>query len=320
VKRSRELQGFLDAIRHGQEQVLGDLSMTLCDPYAINFLASSAMKIIHHQVANEALPRDNAILHLLLRMMGLGLSAWDMIDTQEFMEPKLNTGLVTRFIPALMSLVVDDQVRALNAKLPKDEHESAIAIIDHTGPPPEAYQVFIEDNTVGTTLAMHYTIQVTKNKDKIAVKRVLGILAPSVKNHPFEGVFLHNLISYLIQMGDDFEAEDFCTVVFDEFFFTLINSDNVVRHLLRLLKFVYTKVSTTRLENLMKLTEPAATASSSTGSGIPASMAMLGSSGPSATENLSKLHSEIKDKIAAHQDAMAAAAAAATEDKRDSFL
>ena len=152
------------------------------------------------QVANEALPRDNAILHLLLRMMGLGLSAWDMIDTQEFMEPKLNTGLVTRFIPALMSLVVDDQVRALNAKLPKDEHESAIAIIDHTGPPPEAYQVFIEDNTVGTTLAMHYTIQVTKNKDKIAVKRVLGILAPSVKNHPFEDVFLHNLISYLIQV------------------------------------------------------------------------------------------------------------------------
>ena len=174
--------------------------MTLCDPYAVKFLASSAMKIIHHQVANEALPRDNAILHLLLRMMGLGLSAWDMIDTQEFMEPKLNTGLVTRFIPALMSLVVDDQVRALNAKLPKDEHESAIAIIDHTGPPPEAYQAFIEDNTVGTTLAMHYTIQVTKNKDKIAVKRVLGILAPSVKNHPFEDVFLHNLISYLIQV------------------------------------------------------------------------------------------------------------------------
>ena len=111
-----------------------------------------------------------------------------------------HTGLVTRFIPALMSLVVDDQVRALNAKLPKDEHESAIAIIDHTGPPPEAYQAFIEDNTVGTTLAMHYTIQVTKNKDKIAVKRVLGILAPSVKNHPFEDVFLHNLISYLIQV------------------------------------------------------------------------------------------------------------------------
>ena len=154
--------GFLDAIRHGQEQVLGDLSMTLCDPFAINFLASSAIKIINHQVTNEALPRENAILHLLLRMMGLGLSAWDMIDTQEFMEPKLNTGLITQFVPSLMSLVVDDQIRSLNAKLPADEHESALTIIDHTGPPPESYRGFIEQNTVATTLAMHYTIQVSK--------------------------------------------------------------------------------------------------------------------------------------------------------------
>ena len=61
-----------------------------------------------------------------------------------------------------MSLVVDDQIRALNAKLPLDEHESAITIIDHTGPPPESYQGFIEENTVATTLAMHYTIQVIK--------------------------------------------------------------------------------------------------------------------------------------------------------------
>ena len=119
----------------------------------------------------------------------------------------------------------------------------------------------------------------TKNKDKIAVKRVLGLLGPSVKNHPFEDVFLHSLITFLIQMRDEFDAEDFCTVVFDEFFLALIANDNVVRHLLRLLKFVHTKVSSTRLENLMKLTEPTVAASSSSTSGLPSSMAMLGSSG-----------------------------------------
>ena len=67
LKRSRELQGFLDAIRRGQEQVLGDLSMTLCDPFAINFLSQSAMKLINHQVEKEGLPRDQPVLHLLLR-------------------------------------------------------------------------------------------------------------------------------------------------------------------------------------------------------------------------------------------------------------
>ncbi|KAL1418138.1 hypothetical protein MTO96_026155 [Rhipicephalus appendiculatus] len=36
-KRSRELQSILE-IKRGQEELLCDLAMTLCDPYAINFL------------------------------------------------------------------------------------------------------------------------------------------------------------------------------------------------------------------------------------------------------------------------------------------
>jgi hypothetical protein len=149
------------------------------------------------------MPRENAVLHLLLRMLTLGLSAWEMIQCQEkcwqimlqtflqncsqhsptdfwrrivrtlaldrsaiiwslfylipsptpssipsfnstlqeFAEPKLDSNLVTRFIPALMSLIVDDQVRSLNSKLPPDERESATIVIEHSGPPPDAYQV-----------------------------------------------------------------------------------------------------------------------------------------------------------------------------------
>jgi hypothetical protein len=52
---------------------------------------------------------------------------------QEFREPKLDSQIVTKFLPALMSLMVDDQVRMLNSKLPPDERESAITIIEHSG-------------------------------------------------------------------------------------------------------------------------------------------------------------------------------------------
>jgi len=93
-------------VQRGQEQVLGDLSMILCDPYAVNFLASSAIKIALHLINSEALPRDNAVLVLLLRMLALGLSAWQMIDSQDFKEPKLDSQVVTKFLPALMSLMV----------------------------------------------------------------------------------------------------------------------------------------------------------------------------------------------------------------------
>lgn len=41
--------------------------------------------------------------------------------------------MVTKFLPALMSLMVDDQVRHLHSKLPPDERQSAITIIEHSG-------------------------------------------------------------------------------------------------------------------------------------------------------------------------------------------
>ena len=82
---------------------------------------------------NEIFPRENPILVLLLRMLSLGLSAWEMIHSQNFKEPKLDSQVVTKFLPSLLSLMVDDQVRNLNAKLPPDERESAIAIIEHSG-------------------------------------------------------------------------------------------------------------------------------------------------------------------------------------------
>jgi len=257
VKRSRELQGFLDAIRRGQEQVLGDLSMTLCDPFAINFLLSSAVKIMNHQVERDGMPRENPVLHLLLRMLVLGLSAWSMIDTQEFVEPRLDPRLVTRFIPGLMALIVDDQVRNVNSKLPSEERETAQITIDHSGPPPETFQTFIEENPVAAVLAMHYSLQASRAKDRVAVMRVLGSLGNAVRGNPFEDPFMHGLVGNLAtHMRDDFSEEDFCTVVFDEFFYGNLNSESFVKHLLRLLWFVFPKLNAVRIENLMKLTEP----------------------------------------------------------------
>merc|ERR1719147_227534 len=256
VKRSRELQGFLDAIRRGQEQVLGDLSMTLCDPFAINFLSTSAMKLVNHCVSVEGLPRDQPVLHLLLRMLALGLSAWEMIETQDFREPRLELPLILQFLPAMMSLIVDDQVRALNLKLPVEERDTASIVIDHSGPPPDMYDSQVSQSPIAASLAMQYTLQTCKAKDKIGLMRVLGILAQNIRGHPFEDAFLHSLVTGLIGMKDDFETEDFCTAVFDEFFFTCINIDNVVRYLMRLLWWVYPKLPPTRIETLLKVAEP----------------------------------------------------------------
>ncbi|XP_055600900.1 negative elongation factor B [Uranotaenia lowii] len=256
IKRSRELQGFLDNIKRGQEQVLGDLSMTLCDPYAINFLATSAIKILQHLINNEGLPRDNTILILLLRMLALGLSAWIMIDSQDFKEPKLDSQVVTKFLPALMSLMVDDQVRNLHAKLPPDERESAITTIEHSGPAPDAVEAYIQESSVASILAMYYTLHTARQKDRVGILRVMAILSSCKDDRAYEDPFLHSLIALTIPMAEEFSNEDFCTGLFDEFLFAGLTRDNVTRHMLKLLWYVHQKLPQGRLQTLMKALQP----------------------------------------------------------------
>ncbi|CAG9829249.1 unnamed protein product [Diabrotica balteata] len=256
IKRSRELQGFLDNVKRGQEQVLGDLSMTLCDPYAINFLATSAIKILQHLIHMEGMARDNTILILLLRMLALGLSAWVMIDSQDFKEPKLDAQVVTKFLPALMSLMVDDQVRQLSGKLPHDEREAAITVIEHSGPLPDAVEAYLQDSTVASILAMYYTLHAARLKDRVGLLRILTVLANCKDDRAFEDPFLHSFVCLLIHNSDEFQAEDFCTALFDEFFFAGLSRDNVTRHLLKLLWYVHQKLPTSRLHSLMKALQP----------------------------------------------------------------
>ena len=52
------------------------------------------------------------------------------------------------------------QVRSLNSKLPLDERETATIVIDHAGPPPDAFQTFIDTNPVAATLAPGHQLRV----------------------------------------------------------------------------------------------------------------------------------------------------------------
>ena len=60
----------------------------------------------------------------------------------------------------------------------------------------------------------------------------------------------------MIPMADEFVHEMFCTVVFDEFFFTAIAKENVVRHLTKLVWYVHHKLPAGRLDTLMKALQP----------------------------------------------------------------
>ncbi|XP_060596929.1 negative elongation factor B-like [Ruditapes philippinarum] len=248
-KRARELQGFLDGIKRGQEFVLGDLSMILCDPYALNTVALSIMKALQQCINNDVLPRESTDIILLLRMLGLGLGAWDMIDSQVFKEPKLEPVLITKFLPTLAGTVVDDQIRPVVARL-SDEAQPV------QRPPSQLFLIFIKESEVAAMMALYYTLQVCKNRDKVAICQMLPCLTICQSERHFDDTFLHSLVSYLISMAEEFTNDDFHEVVFNQFFKSGMSKHNVLRHMLRLVYYVHPRIPQEKLTVLMEALKP----------------------------------------------------------------
>ncbi|KAH9404864.1 hypothetical protein TYRP_000696 [Tyrophagus putrescentiae] len=254
-KRSRELQGFLEGVtKNGNERVLGDLAMALADPYAVNFIATQIIRILYHQINNEALPREHNVLHFLLRLLNLGLNAYDILKDQDFKEPPMDVGIVTKFLPILMSFMVDDSVRSVNARLPPDDRESALTIIEHSGPPPDAFSTYIAEDRLAAVLAIYYTANVARQKDRQAVTRVFGCLSAAHDGRTFEDQYLHYLVYGLICLGEEFSNEELCSVVFDEIFLPPLAHahGSTIIHLIKLIWHVHPHLEPSRLSSLMQ--------------------------------------------------------------------
>ncbi|NXL65561.1 NELFB factor, partial [Chordeiles acutipennis] len=252
-KRARELQGFLDGVKKGQEQVLGDLSMILCDPFAINTLALSTIRHLQDLVGQDTLPRESPDLLLLLRMLSLGQGAWDMIDSQVFKEPKMEAELITKFLPMLMSFVVDDHTFNVDQKLPSEEKGP----VPYPSTIPEAFTKFLQENRIACEIGLYYILHISKQRNKNAFLRLLPALVETFSDLAFSDIFLHLLTGNLTLLGDEFALEEFCTSLFDGFFLTACSrKENVHRHVLRLLLHLHHKVAPAKLEPLQKALEP----------------------------------------------------------------
>lgn len=287
VKRFRELQASLESLNQpnqpNQDQIIIDLSITLCDPYAINFLATRAVKILNNLTNAEGLPRENPILALILRMLNLGLHSHDIFknanskdtkpeikkkksrqkakdkeenkvenDRKVAKEPDLDPEIITKFLPVLMSLIVDDQVRSVNSKLPPDDRQSALTIIEHSGPPPDVFAQFIQKDRLASVLAYFYTFQVLKQKDRTGIIRVLSCLSNAKDDILSDDRLLHTLVSLLLLVREEFSSEEFCTAVFDEIFLSNMQHGNIPFYLILLMHEVYKHLPTPRLELIMK--------------------------------------------------------------------
>ena len=292
-KRGVELQMFMEGISKDQEQVLGDLAMIMSDPYAVHAVMTSVFKSLQSCLKNDQLPKDNHELVVLLKMLNLGVHAWEMIETQVFKERKLHPELLSKFLPCVLVMMVEDKQRGVKAEIAIEEHEiaklAAAGLPPGTQDPPKKlpdpdppakpaiyFKNYIKHHAVGALIGMYYAMNLVKQRDRLGLCNIL----PSILNFHnqvlYEDVFLHTLVTLLINnMSADFSNDDFCMAIFDDFLFECasppakgenpesgggaaaqIIKENVMKHTLRLLWYVYPKINVSRVETLLDFIKP----------------------------------------------------------------
>ncbi|XP_067057201.1 negative elongation factor B-like [Acropora muricata] len=253
-KRTKELQGFLDHAKHSEEQVLGDIAMILCDPFAINTVCISVVKQLQRLVNAELLPRSSSDVSFLLRVLNLGVSAWEMISNQHFTEIALSGELVHKFLPFLMSLMVDSNLHSIGNKTCDTDENGAAA-----EGPLQFLGYFVEitsTNSVAFTLAWCYLLHVIKQKDRHTLMTILPWYVGCCQDRFIDDVSLHTLISSLAAWHEEFSHGDFCELVFDQFLVPLVSHSSILRHTLRLLWYVVPKMDPQKVVNILTITQP----------------------------------------------------------------
>ncbi|KAF7200769.1 putative LOC107395156-like protein, partial [Nothobranchius furzeri] len=80
--------------------------------------------------------------------------------------------VVTRFLPAMMTVVVDDHTFIVEQKLPSEEKTS----LSYPAAVPDVFSRYLQDNRVACEMGLYYVLHIAKLRNKNALQRLLPAL------------------------------------------------------------------------------------------------------------------------------------------------
>lgn len=119
TKRAKEIETIIDSKKF--DKIIADAAFILADPFVVDMLARNAISYLNRCVQNELLPRNCTELIFVLRLLYLSLFSFDVINTPGYKEQKMDSILITEYLPNLAYFITDyyeklydDSLEALN--------------------------------------------------------------------------------------------------------------------------------------------------------------------------------------------------------------
>ncbi|XP_066919787.1 negative elongation factor B-like [Clytia hemisphaerica] len=244
TKRLKELQSFLDSMKKTQEEILGDIGMILCDPYATYTIVQSIIQHIDRLMKAEQLPRSSNDLAFLVRLLLLSVHSWNMLKNQDFKEDPINIDIITKFLPMIISLMLD------NTSSIQTITSDAIKL-------PDSLWKMVETNQACQCIFSFFVNQLIMHNKKYILSGVLPGFATALKNQPISATVGNLFVHSLLRHQEAFTDTSHCKLIFDQFLMTWVQYEEVLHHILRLLWCAYEKIDSQLLVAILTAAQPA---------------------------------------------------------------
>jgi len=116
-KRRFDEDGGGSTSQPDENTVLGEMGMILRDPPVYFFLAREALKRLQRVVEHQALPKQDAPLIFLSRLLQIATDCRSMLREKSFKFYKVDEGLVRDFYPKLAASFVDKKMQKLGKEV-----------------------------------------------------------------------------------------------------------------------------------------------------------------------------------------------------------
>ncbi|KAL3101265.1 hypothetical protein niasHT_028021 [Heterodera trifolii] len=157
TQQMSKLKALSDTSKKGQSKVIAQMSLIAADPHILHMIASAAVKTIRDNAfsVNPMKPRDLSSVHLMVKMLLMGLNAKDLLTEQKQLQQLMDPEIFTVFLAAFTSMIVQDAIRAELANAPEE-----VTDLFHSErqicPRPPSLDHFLSSNSACALLWLHY--------------------------------------------------------------------------------------------------------------------------------------------------------------------
>ncbi|CAF0982652.1 unnamed protein product [Brachionus calyciflorus] len=260
AKRAKELETIMESKKF--EKIFPDIAFILADPFVVDMLSRNVMSMLNKCVQNELLPRNCTELIFVLRLLSISLLAWEIVDSQTNKEPKIDSALITEYLPNLAYFITDfyeklydDSIAALTNQaqnITSTLLSSSTGMITSptipagpiqtnsnvkTSPPIvlkistkkleilSSVKALIGENELCSTLFIYLVIVCFEINDWINLKALLpSIKYPNNNINFFEKWFMYQFFNVLTEKSvvEQFKHDWFVQLIFDDFLLAIL--------------------------------------------------------------------------------------------------